>query len=78
MPCGGRSVVKSLRVQHHRQDRLYFIFFRIIEPILVILKIEYRLSRRYSGSRGGAGEGGRGSYAAYYLLLSIKPSLRFS
>ena len=28
------------------QCRLYFISFGIIEPILVILKIEYRISRR--------------------------------
>ena len=31
--------------------RLYFISFRIIETILVILKTEYRLSRRRCGMR---------------------------
>ena len=30
---------------------LYFIFFVIIEPILVVLKIEYRLSRRLANYR---------------------------
>ena len=42
VPCGGRK--KSPRTLS--QCRLYFISFGIIEPILVILKIEYRLSRR--------------------------------
>ena len=37
-------MVKSSRTSS--QCRLYFISFRIIEPLLIILKIEYRLSRR--------------------------------
>ena len=41
--------------------------FGITEPILVILKTEYRLSQRWDGRRGGGGGawgGGRGAYAA--------------
>ena len=39
------AAVKSLPVHHHSAGYI-FIFFWIIQPILVILKIEYRLSRR--------------------------------
>ena len=63
--------------------RLYFISFGIIEPILVILKIECRLFRR---KRRGDGEGdGEGELSMQTRKLqcciwsdSIKPSLRFS
>ena len=59
--------------------QVIFHSFRIIAPILVILKIQYRLSRRYGGGggggkrregcvcvcRGGGGRGGGGfAYAA--------------
>ena len=42
VPCGCRK--KSPRTSS--ECRLYFISFGIIEPILVILKVEYRLSLR--------------------------------
>ena len=40
------AAVKSLPLHHHIAGYILFPF-GIIEPILVILKIEYRLSRRY-------------------------------
>ena len=42
--CRVAAVIRSPRTSP--LCRLYFISFGIIEPILVILKIEYRLSRR--------------------------------
>ena len=50
---------------HHSAD--YIFSFGIIEPVLVTLKIEYRLRRCW-----WPGASGRGAYAA------IKPSLRFA
>ena len=43
VPCGGRKKVSPYIIIV--QD-IIFYFFGIIEPILVILQIEYRLSRR--------------------------------
>ena len=59
--------------------QLYFIFFGIIEPILVILKIEYCLSRRKGGAGGGGGgEGGVCSLANYNVAYEETQSNRFS
>ena len=52
------AAVQSLPVYHHSADYV-FKFFGIIEPILVILKVEYRLSRRLRGVGGGGGVGER-------------------
>ena len=65
MPCGGHKT--STRSSSY--CRLYFISFGIIEPILVILKIEY------------AGVRGRMQPRNLQCCIwrnSIKPSLRFS
>ena len=49
---------------------IFFYVGWIIEPILVILKIEYRLSRRLGGGRGEAGGGVSGeAYAASQTIV---------
>ena len=56
VPCGGRKVSSYIIIL-----QVIFYFLWISEPILVILKIEYRLSRHY------------GAYAASQtILLHIK------
>ena len=52
------AAVKSPRTSSYR--RLYFSFFRVIEPTLVILKIKYPLSRRFRSVCVGGGGGGGG------------------
>ena len=47
---------------------LYFVSFGIIEPILVILKIEHRLSRRL----GARGWGGQAYVASQTTVLHMK------
>ena len=49
------AAVKSLPVLHHSVG---FLFFVITEPIVVTLKIEYRLNRRNGVLRRGGGCGG--------------------
>ena len=52
-----------------------------IEPIRVILKIEYRLSRRYGGGGGGGGAGRGGgvcSLANYNVAYEETQSNRVS
>ena len=52
-----RVAAVSLLVHHHR---LYLISFGIIEPILIILKIEYRFKPALWGGGGGSGGWGGG------------------
>ena len=57
---------------------MHFISFGIIEPILVILKIEYRLSRRYEGGGGGVEVGSICSLANYSVVGEETQSNRVS
>ena len=65
--CGGR---RASAVFHNRADNS-FIFYGTTKPILVYLKIEYRLSRYLWGGGGDGGEG-RAYAASLTTLLYMK------